>query len=165
MNFLRLTLVFALLLLSGCGFHLRGNIDLPADLKQMHVQGTSKYSGLGLELRRSLKTNGVEVVDEINSAQVVLRISSPAYTRRLLSVLGDSGKVAEYELSYSLDISLHDRKGSILLAPQTLRQLRDYTFDSDGVLGKGNEEARLRKDMERDLVRQVLSRLQAYRRG
>jgi len=165
MNFLRLLLISALLLLAGCGFHLRGSIDLPADLQRMHVQGTSKYSALGVELRRSLRANGVDVVDTANAAQVVLKISAPIYKRRLLSVSGTSGKTAEYELQYSLSVSLQDRQGKVLLAPQALRQLRDYTYDRDNVLGKGNEEARFRVEMERDLVRQVLRRLQSYRRG
>jgi len=165
MNFLRLLLISTLLLLAGCGFHLRGSIDLPADLQRMHVQGTSKYSALGVELRRSLRANGVDVVDTANAAQVVLKISAPNYKRRLLSVSGTSGKTAEYELQYSLSVSLQDRQGKVLLAPQALRQLRDYTYDRDNVLGKGNEEARFRVEMERDLVRQVLRRLQSYRRG
>jgi len=165
MNVLRLLLVSVLLLLAGCGFHLRGSIDLPADLQRMHVQGTSKYSALGVELRRSLRANGVELVDTANAAQVVLKISNQNYKRRLLSVSGTSGKTAEYELQYSLNVTLQDRQGKVLLAPQSLRQLRDYTFDRDNVLGKGDEEASFRVEMERDLVRQVLRRLQSYRRG
>jgi len=164
MNTLRLLLVSALVLLSGCGFHLRGNIDLPAGLQQMHIQGVTKHSELGLELQRSLSTSGVNVVDS-SAAQVILKVSPPAFERRLLTVSGASGKVAEYELIYTLNVSLHDRKGKVLLAPQTLRQLRDYTYDRDNVLGKGNEETRLKADMQRDLVRQVLNRLKAYRRG
>ena len=164
MNVLRLILVSALLLLSGCGFHLRGNIDLPPGLQQMHVQGV-KHSPLGRELRRSLKGSGVAVVSDLKAAQVILKVSTPAFERRLLSVSGASGKVAEYELIYTLNISLHDRKGQTLLASQTVRQLRDYTFDRDSVLGKSNEESRLKADMRRDLVRQILTRLKAYRRG
>jgi len=165
MNVLRLFLVSTLLLLAGCGFHLRGNIDLPADLQRIHIEGTSKYSGLGLELRRALQANGVEVVDKASGSQAILKITDTDYARRLLSVSGTSGKTAEYELIYSFKVTLNDRDGKVLLAPQTLRQLRDYTYDRDNVLGKGNEEARFRTEMERDLVRQILGRLQSYRRG
>ncbi|MCK4743019.1 MAG: hypothetical protein KAT25_04305 [Sulfuriflexus sp.] len=165
MNALRLILVSALLLLSGCGFHLRGNIDLPAGLQQMHIDGAAKHSALGLELRRSLKTSGVNIVNDASSAQVILKVSSPSFKRRLLSVSGTSGKTTEYELTYTLNVSLVDRKGNVLLAPQTLRQLRDYTYDQNNVLGKGDEQSRLQADMQRDLVRQVLNRLQAYNRG
>lgn len=165
MKALRLILVSALLLLSGCGFHLRGDIDLPAGLQQMHVQGAAKNTAIGLELRRSLQTSGVNIVNEVSAAQVILKVSSPAFERRLLSVSGTSGKTTEYELIYTLNVSLQDRKGKVLLAPQKLRQLRDYTYDQNNVLGKGDEQSRLRVDMQRDLVRQILNRLQAYNRG
>ena len=165
MKALRLILVSALLLLSGCGFHLRGDIDLPAGLQQMYVDGAAKHSTLGLELRRSLKTSGVNVVNDASAAQVILKVSPPAFERRLLSVSGASGKTAEYELIYTLNVSLQDRKGKVVLAPQKLRQLRDYTYDQNNVLGKGDEQSRLQVDMQRDLVRQILNRLQAYNRG
>jgi len=165
MNVLRLLLISTFLLLAGCGFHLRGNIDLPSDLQRMYVEGTSKYSGIGVELRRSLRANGIDVVDTASAAQVILKVSGSNYRRRLLSVSGASGKTAEYELIYTLSVSLQDKQGKVLQTPQTLRQLRDYTYDRDNVLGKGNEETRFRTEMERDLVRQVLRRLQSYRRG
>lgn len=153
------------LLLAGCGFHLRGAIDLPADLQPMHLQGISKYSAFGLELKRTLEGNGVEIVDNVAAARVVLKLTNVRYDRRLLTVSAQSGKVTEYELHYSAEVSLHDRKGTVLLAPQRLQQIRDYTYDQNNILGKGNEEALIRKDMQRALVRQILNRLQARSRG
>jgi outer membrane lipopolysaccharide assembly protein LptE/RlpB len=53
----------------------------------------------------------------------------------------------------------------VLVPEQALQQLRDYVFDQSNVLATGNQEAQLRKDMERDLVGQILRRLQARARG
>jgi len=163
MNALRLLVVSMLLLLAGCGFHLRGDVNLAADLQRIHIKGVSQYSTLGTALTRSLRSQGVEVVESPTSASAILKIEKPDYNRRLLSVNAVSGKVNEYELQYSLNVTLLDRSGKVLLASQQLRQLRDFTFDRDRVLGKGNEEARLKKDMERDLAAQILRRLQTYR--
>lgn len=159
------SLILALIvgLLSGCGFQLRGNIDLDPGLKRMHLQGVSAFSPLGINLRQSLKSSGVEVVDKATQADSILRISDIVFDRRLLSVSSLSGKVTEYELRYSIVVTLLDRKGKELLTPLRLQQLRDYTYDEANVLGKGDEETRLRVEMERDLVRQVLRRLQAQR--
>jgi len=165
MNALRLLVVSMLLLLAGCGFHLRGEVSLSAELQRIHIKGVSQYSTLGTALKRSLRSQGVEIVDSPTAASAILKISEPDYSRRLLSVNAVSGKVNEYEIQYSLNVTLLDRGGKVLLKQQQLRQLRDFTFDRDRVLGKGNEEARLRTDMERDLAAQVLRRLQAYRRG
>lgn len=161
----RLTILFLFAsLLTGCGFHLRGNVDLPANYQRMAIEGVSEYSSLGLDLKRSLQANGVEVV-EAAGAQVILRLSKVSYQRRLLSVSAASGKTAEYELHYSLTMSVHDRQGKVLVPEQPLQQLRDYVFDQNNVLATGNQEGQLRKDMERDLVGQILRRLQARDRS
>jgi LPS-assembly lipoprotein len=165
MTALRLTILFLLAsLLSGCGFHLRGSVDLPANYQRMAIEGVSPYSDLGLKLKRGLQANGVEVVDA-TAANVILKLSQVSYQRRLLSVSALSGKTAEYELHYSLKMSVRDRQGNVLVPEQALQQLRDYVFDQSNVLATGNQEAQLRKDMERDLVGQILRRLQARARG
>jgi LPS-assembly lipoprotein len=164
MTALRLTILFLFAsLLSGCGFHLRGAVDLPASYQRMAIEGVSPYSELGLNLKRSLRSNGIEVVDA-TVADVILKLSQVNYQRRLLSVSALSGKTAEYELHYSLMMSVQDRQGKVLVSEQPLRQLRDYVFDQNNVLSTGNQEAQLRKDMERDLVGQILRRLQASAR-
>jgi LPS-assembly lipoprotein len=165
MTALRLTILFLFAsLLSGCGFHLRGAVDLPANYQRMAIEGVSLYSDLGLKLKRGLQANGVEVV-EAAGAQVILKLSQVSYQRRLLSVSALSGKTAEYELHYSLKMSVRDRQGNVLVPEQPLQQLRDYVHDQGNVLATGNQEAQLRKDMERDLVSQILRRLQARARG
>lgn len=165
MTALRLTIFFLFAsLLSGCGFHLRGGVDLPAAYQRMAIEGVSPYSALGLDLKRTLQGNGIDVVEPAD-AQVILKLSQVNYQRRLLSVSAVSGKTAEYELHYSVNLSLHDRQGKVLLSEQPLQQLRDYVYDQNNVLGTDNEEVQLRKDMERDLVGQILRRLQASTRG
>lgn len=165
MTALRLTILFLFAsLLSGCGFHLRGAVDLPANYQRMAIEGVSPYSDLGLKLKRDLQANGVEVV-EAAGAQVILKLSQVSYQRRLLSVSALSGKTAEYELHYSLKMSVRDRQGNVLVPEQPLQQLRDYVFEQGNVLATGNQEAQLRKDMVRDLVSQILRRLQARARG
>ena len=165
MTALRLTILFLFAsLLSGCGFHLRGNVDLPANYQQMAIEGVSKYSALGLGLKRSLQGNGVTIVDA-TAAQVILKISKVSYQRRLLSVSATSGKTAEYELHYRLNMSVVNRQGNVLVSEQPLQQLRDYVHDQNNVLGTDNQEAQLRKDMERDLIGMILRRLQARARG
>lgn len=164
-NVLKTIIIGLVALLAGCGFHLRGEISVAPQMKNLYVQGISQYSDFGIELRRSLESQGITVAENPASASAILVLAKPLYNRRLLSVSAQSGKVAEYELNYSVLMSVKDREGKELLAPQEIRQLRDYTFDQNNVLGKSTEEARLRSDMESAIVRQVLNRLQSYSRG
>jgi LPS-assembly lipoprotein len=166
MHTLRLLLISCLLAtLVGCGFHLRGNIDLPGNMQILYVDGVAPYSGFGVELRRSLQSNGVNVVTEVSSAQAIIRLSDLRYDRRVLSVAGNSAKVREYELFYGVLVTVVGRDGKIILPTHLLRQVRDYVFDENDVLGKSSEESQLQKEMQTDLINQILRRLQAKQQG
>lgn len=166
MNILRITIISLLLVvLSGCGFHLRGNINLPENMQTLYIDGVAPYSAFAVELRRTLRANGINIVEDINSAQAVLRLSNVSFNRRVLTVSGNTGKVREYELHYGARVMVVARDGKVLLPAKQLRQLRDYIFDENNVLGKSSEETQLRKEMQTDLISQILRRLQAKQKG
>ena len=71
----------------------------------------------------------------------------------------------EYQLNQSLRFQLLDTAGKTLIPPTTLSARRDYNFDEDAVLGKAQEEEMLYRDMQDDLVQQLMRRLSAYRRS
>lgn len=166
MSILRLLLISCLLVsLQGCGFHARGKVDLPGNMQILYVDGIAPYSTFGVELRRSLQSNGVNVVTEVTSAQAIIKLSDVRYDRRVLSVAGNSAKVREYELFYGVLVTVVGRDGKVILPTQQLRQVRDYVFDENDVLGKSSEEGQLQKDMQTDLINQILRRLQAKQQG
>ena len=162
MNIFRITIVSILLAaLTGCGFHLRGNVSLPSNMQVLYIDGVSQYSGFAVELRRTLIGNGVNVVETIDPAQAVVKLTNLRFDRRVLSVTGNTGKVREYELYYGVEVTVLGRDGKVILPTYRLRQERDYLYDENDVLGKSSEEAELQREMQTDLVQQVIRRLQA----
>lgn len=153
----------AALLLTACGFHLRGDVKLAAALNKVYIEGADPYDPLVRELTRSLTTTGAAVVEDSKEATAVLHILKNSGSRRVLSV-SSAGKVREYELYQTLEFKVRDAAGRELLAPQRLELTRDYLFDKEDVLGKSSEEEMLRRDMRRDLVRLVMLRLEALGR-
>ncbi|WJW74882.1 LPS assembly lipoprotein LptE [Thiohalobacter sp. IOR34] len=153
-------LLLAVLLLAGCGFHLRGAVALPPAMQKIAVKGIGPYAPLGREIRRGLRSAGAEVVEDPAAATAVLRILRNEAPRRVLSVQA-TGKVQEYELLQILDFSVQDAAGRLLLSRQHLELSRAYLYDANDPLGKGSEEAAIRADMRRDLVQLLLLRLQA----
>lgn len=166
MKIIRITL-FSLLLasLAGCGFHLRGNVSLPSNMQILYIDGIAQHDNFAVELRRTLRGNGVNVVEDVGSAQAVVRLRNVRFSRRVLTVGGTTGKVSEYELFYGAEMTVLDRAGKVLLPAQRLRQIRDYVFDENDVLGKSSEEGQLRKEMQTDLISQIMRRLQATGRA
>jgi len=153
---------FLLMLLIGCGFHLRGAIDYSDSLKSMYVEGISLQRGIGLYLKRGLKNNGIEVLDTYQKGSAVLKVTETKHDRRVLSV-GSSAKVSEYELYSSISFSLTDSHGKILADSQQVQAHRDFQFNENQVLARESEEASLRQHLNKELVQGVLRRLSAIK--
>ena len=64
-------LVIAVLctMVAACGFQLRGAADLPESIQTMHIQGISMREGLGLELKRTLRRNGINVINDYSEGE------------------------------------------------------------------------------------------------
>ena len=149
-------------LLSGCGFHLRGPQAL--DFATVHIN-VPEQSEFGAQLRRLIATTGTTRVEEDAArAEARLQILANDRGREILSLTG-AGKVREYQLVQALRFQLLDRAGKALIPPTNLSARREYTFDDSQVLGKEQEEALLYRDMQNDLVQQLMRRLGAARRG
>lgn len=148
--------VFLLVVLEGCGFRLRGAGGELEQVPPVFVRGEDPAA---LELRQFLRTGGVEVVDRISRARLVLDIEDAARERRVLSV-GSRGRVQEYELVYRLQYRGEDREGRTVLDPQAVVETRDFSFDETDVVAKSNEEDFLFREMQRSAVMQIMRRLQ-----
>ncbi len=148
-------------LLAGCGFRLRG--PQPLAFATLHV-GASEFSDLGIALRRQVATSATTtVVEDAAQADARLQILGDERTREILSLTG-AGKVREYQLGQRIRFRLVDKSDNELIPPTTLAARREYTFSDQEVLGKEQEEALLYRDMQADLVQQMMRRLALYKR-
>jgi LPS-assembly lipoprotein len=154
-------LLAALFLLSagGCGFHLRGSHGELAALPPVLVRGDSDAAA---ELTRALRSGGTPVVGDASQARLIVTIIDARRDRRA-SAVGTTGRAQEYELNYAVRFRVDDPAGVSLAPEQSVAVQRSYAFDGTDVNAKSNEEADLYRDMEYDVMRQVLMRLQAIR--
>lgn len=151
--------IFSLLLaLGGCGFHLRGSVELPPSLSDIYVE--QEQAPLIVEaLNRAFTEQHLSMVEKKDQAQVVLNVSQERYRRDVLSV-GASGEVQEFQLSYAVDLRILDSSDQVLADPQTLIITRELRYDSEEVVAKAGEEQQLKTEMLADAARQILRRLQ-----
>ena len=151
--------LLAVLLLAGCGFQLRGALDLPPEMARTYISGLEARDALLLELERQLRGAGVETVHSRAAATAELRVLDLRDTRRVLTVGGDAS-VQEYELATTVSYDVRGMGNDFRRERVTLSAVRDMTFDETSVVGKGGEEALLREEMRRELAWQMVSRLQ-----
>lgn len=144
--------------LSACGFHLRGAAELP--FKTVYL-GFPPNSAFGAELARNLRAGTrTQVVDKREEADAALEVSGEVREREVLS-LNAQGRAREYQLRSRVTLRVVDRNGRELLSPVTLSAQRDVAFNDAQVLAKESEETLLYRDMQSDLVQQILRRLAA----
>ena len=151
-----LVAIWVSLMVAGCGFHLRGQADLPFERIYVESNGFSLFAA---ELRRIIQSGeSVEVVDTMEQAQVVLQVLGESEKKEILS-LSPSGSVNEYQLLYQVRYRVTNNRGKDLVSPGDISLRRDMTYDDTETLGKESEEALLFRSMQVDAVQQMLRRL------
>jgi LPS-assembly lipoprotein len=150
--------------LPGCGFHLRGSESggYTMPFNSIYV-GFPDTSALGTQLKRNLRaTDHVVVVDSATTADAVFVVLGEQQGRQILS-LNSLGRVREYLLTYTLSFTVRNAKGVELLPATQISLRRNMAFDETQVLAKEAEAALLYRDMQADLVQQILRRLAALK--
>ena len=148
----------SLLVVAGCGFQLRGDVNLPYDTIYFALPANSV---LGAKLKLTLKSGKkTQIVDTEKEADAIFRQVSERHEKLILSV-NNLGRVREYQLRLTYVFRLVDAKGRDLLPLNEIVMVRDFSYNDATVLSKQQEELILWEEMQQDLVQQVLRRLQA----
>ncbi len=146
-------------MLNGCGWRLRGSMDTVLALPPLYLEIQNGSVELRRELPQTFDSAGVHLMPTREAAELILVIQNETQERRVLAV-GSAGKVSEYELQYQLRFSVRDQAGKEVMAADTIRQQRDYTFNESEVLAKGEEEQQLFGFMRSMAIQTLLRRLQ-----
>ena len=146
------------LALAACGFQLRKAPDFV--FKTIQV-GSAENSALGNELKRSIASGGVTVVP-LDRAEVVLDVLTDQREKVVVG-LNASGQVREFQLRIRFKFKLRTPAGKELIPETELLQQRDISFNESAVLSKEAEENLLYRDMQTDIVQQLMRRLAAVK--
>ncbi|MBI4989580.1 MAG: hypothetical protein HZC23_12240 [Rhodocyclales bacterium] len=148
--------VLLALFLAACGFQLRGAQPLP--FSSLYI---AENWELGAMLRRNIRALGsTKIAETPQEAQAVFTLIGEAREKNILSLSG-TGRVREFQLRYRLAYRVHDLKGREFVPPTEIVLVRDISFSDERVLAKEQEEALLYRDMQNDMVQQVMRRLAA----
>jgi len=148
-------------LLSGCGFHLRRTAALP--FKTLYA-GFAPSSAIGAEFRRLVRVaEDTRLVDNPREAEARLEVLAETREKEVVG-FSSTGRPREYQLRLRFTFRVIDHDGAVLLAPTTIVLRRDITASDIDLVAKQQEEELLYKEMQSDLVQQLLRRLAAIRR-
>jgi LPS-assembly lipoprotein len=158
----RVVLLGLCALLGACGFHLRDEVKLPASLATVSVVSADTFSPLLRDLRDALKRAGATTLAEPRDGTASVRLLVDQLTTEVLTTSGRA-RVTEYIIRYKVDLEVVDGAGVVLLPRATIELTRDFSFDETQALGAAAEDELLRKELRREMVVQLLSRIESIR--
>lgn len=159
----------AVLLLAGCGFHLRDALLLPPDLGPLRVVSAEPDGPLAQQLQAALERAGATIATGVAPAG-----TGPAGAARLDLVSerwGDTpisidqfGRSQEFTLRYAVIFDLRRADGSDLVPQQAIELSRDYISVPTSSAGTEGEREILTRELRREMVSSILRRIDAVSR-
>jgi LPS-assembly lipoprotein len=155
-----LVLMLGVAPLAACGFQLRGAQTLPVETIYLALPVNS---AIGAEMARLLRSStNAKVITDRNDAQAIFELMGENREREVLAI-NSQGRATEYQLRLRIRFRVLDRNSQELIAPTDLIARRDITFNESDLLAKESEEGLLYRDMQSDLVRQMVNRMAGIR--
>ncbi|GAA0791422.1 LPS assembly lipoprotein LptE [Marinobacterium sediminicola] len=158
--------LFALLMsvmLSACGFKLRGLYDVPEALRQVALVTASQPSQIEPELRRALEINGIDIS---TSARYQLEVLQERHNRRTATLTGDAD-ASEYELRSEVSFRVIDRqRDNLALMPErTITIERVYSNEASNITASASHENLIRHQMQQDMAQQIVRQYLSIKPG
>ncbi|WP_447777679.1 LPS-assembly lipoprotein LptE [Pseudomonas chlororaphis] len=142
-------------LLSACGFQLRGTGTTELAIKELDLSARNAYGETVTQLRQVLQSSGVKVYA---GAPYKLVLTREQESQRSLSYAG-AGRSAEYEMTTVLNYEIQGQNNLSLLSDK-LQVQKVYIHDGNNLVGSDQESLEVRKEIRRDLVQNMMLRLQ-----
>jgi LPS-assembly lipoprotein len=150
-------------LLAGCGFQLRGSYNLPWET--LAISGVPENIELYFQIKRGIEAGSLtKVVTDAKQANASLVILRNDQHKSILS-LSAKGLVREFQLTRTISYRIQDASGKELIPINQIILQRDLTFDDERIFAKEAEEAMIWREMQQDMVQQLLRRLSASSRA
>jgi LPS-assembly lipoprotein len=145
--------------LAGCGFKLRGSQTFA--FKTIAIT-PAPGGAVAQQLRRSFGSD-VQVLAAdapLAQAQLVLDVANEQRDKVVVGI-NTSGQVREFQLRLRVTLRLRNAQGKDLIDGDVILQQRDISYNESAALAKEAEEILVFRDMQTDIVQQILRRLSA----
>jgi len=157
---LRMAVWCLVMALVGCGYHLRGKVDLPERARVVKLTGIAPGQPFSQEFTELLMFAGGRVTLNQVEAGSVFHVIHGVHQRRQIS-LSKAGKANGFNLSYRLEYEITTPKGEVILPREELEVSRQYYVDIRFPLGQGEQETLMRSEMEREAAQILMRRLRS----
>jgi LPS-assembly lipoprotein len=157
MNFIQKKLIALLMLLiiSSCGFHIRGMTEI--SFKTISLEG--KELSFTKNLKKVLNSNKVAIVSSTENPELRVELLSEESEKRILSLSGQ-GLVREFEIFYRVRYRVKTIDSEIWSQENIIETRKDFTYSDSNLIGKEEEERQLNEAMHNEAITNLFNQIQ-----
>ena len=161
MNFIQKKLIALLMLLiiSSCGFHMRGMTEI--SFKTISLEG--KELSFIKVLKKVLNRNKVAIVSSTENPELRIELLSEESEKRILSLSGQ-GLVREFEIFYRVRYRVKTIDSEIWSQENIIETRRDFTYSDSNLIGKEEEERQLNEAMRNEAITNLFNQIQLIKK-
>jgi LPS-assembly lipoprotein len=161
MNFIQKKLIALLMLLiiSSCGFHMRGMTEI--SFKTISLEG--KELSFTKNLKKVLNSNKVAIVSSTENPELRIELLSEESEKRILSLSGQ-GLVREFEIFYRVRYRVKTIDSEIWSQENIIETRKDFTYSDSNLIGKEEEERQLNEAMRNEAITNLFNQIQLIKK-
>ena len=147
--------LFMLLMITSCGFHLRGMTEI--SFKTISLEG--KELSFTKNLKKTLASNKVAIILPTENPELRIELLSEESEKRILSLSGQ-GLVREFEIFYRVRYRIKTIDSETWGQENIIETRRDFTFSDSNLIGKEEEERQLNESMRNEAITNLFNQIQ-----
>ena len=147
--------LLALLMITSCGFHLRGMTEI--SFKTVSLEG--KELSFTKNLKKTLASNKVAIVLPTENPELRVELLSEESEKRILSLSGQ-GLVREFEIFYRVRYRVKTVDSETWSQENILETRRYFTYSDSNLIGKEEEERQLNESMRNEAITNLFNQIQ-----
>ncbi len=144
-----------LLMITSCGFHLRGMTEI--SFKTISLEG--KELSFTKNLKKTLASNNVTIILPTENPELRIELLSEESEKRILSLSGQ-GLVREFEIFYRVRYRIKTIDSETWSQENIIETRRDFTFSDSNLIGKEEEERQLNESMRNETITNLFNQIQ-----
>lgn len=150
---MKVWLIAAVMLIAGCGWHVRGDLLPPLALDSVRIDSSEQHTPLLQALLDAFAQSGIKASTDPGTKTDYVLVLEPEKLRKRTVGVGTDSLAAAFELQLSQTFQWFDLTGE---ASAPLTAVVTRSLDASDTTGLEREQALLLGDMRRELVQQIL---------
>lgn len=147
--------VFITLLISGCGFHLRSQNALPAELHSIRLTSCTPYGDFESNLRHALTQLGVSVSRNGNAPIAINIINASLYQD--VPTIGGSNQARVYVYYYRVTFDIRDACQKIIIPAKSVVANGTLIVNAGTAIESTNQLDILLHEMQRESAHMIIN--------